>query len=264
MNPQTPSRSANYELFMLVLCVYALAALSVEHATGVQPEIKSVLGYADDAVCLLFFVDFIASLWRAEKRWHYFITWGWLDLLSSIPTLNVGRWGRLARIVRVFRVLRGLRAAKVLTTVVLRRRAENTFLAASLLAILLIIFCSSAILHFENDTESNIKTAEDAIWWSFTTITTVGYGDRFPITSEGRFVAVLLMCAGVGLFSTFSGLLAAWFLSSGQSSGDSELAGLRREVTMLRETIDRRLGLEERQEASAATQPDAAMLRGEA
>jgi hypothetical protein len=96
---------------------------------------------------------------------------------------------------RIFPVLRGLRAARVLTSLVLPHRAENTFLAASLLAMLLVIFCSSAILHFETAPESNIKTAEDAIWWSFTTITTVGYGDRFPVTSEGRIIAVLLMCA---------------------------------------------------------------------
>src|SRR4051812_40819504 len=164
--------------------------------------------------CALFiFSDFCASLWRAENRWRYLATWGWLDLLSSIPTLNAARCGRLARIVRIFRVLRGLRAARVLTTLVLRHRAHNTFLAVSLLA-MLIVFCSTAILHFETAPESNIKTAEDAIWWSFSTITIVGYGDRFPVTSEGRFVAALLMCAGVGLFSTFSGLLAAWFLAS--------------------------------------------------
>jgi len=159
----------------------------------------------------------------------------------KLNRLSVARWGRLARIVRIFRVLRGLRAAKVLTGLVLRHRAENSFLAASLMAILLIIFCSTAILHFETAPDSNIKTAEDAIWWSFATITTVGYGDRFPVTSEGRFVAALLMCAGVGLFSTFSGLLAAWFLAPEAKEDDSEIAALRREVAALRETIERKI-----------------------
>src|SRR5439155_18212824 len=135
----------------------------------------------------------------------------------------------------------GLRAAKVLTAVVLRHRAHNSFLAASLLAILLIVFCSTAILHFETAPESNIKTAEDAIWWAFATITTVGYGDRFPVTSEGRFVAALLMCAGVGLFSTFSGLLAAWFLAADTDAGESEIVALQKEVRSLRDTIERAL-----------------------
>jgi voltage-gated potassium channel len=224
---------------MLVLCVYALAALAIERMTTVQPEVKAVLNYADHAICVIFFADFCASLWHAQNRWRYLATWGWLDLLSSVPMINAARWGRLARVARIFRVLRGLRAAKILSTLVLRRRAENSFLAASLLAILLVIFCSTAILHFETAPESNIKTAEDAIWWAFATITTVGYGDRFPVTSEGRFVAALLMCAGVGLFSTFSGLLAAWFLAPGMPGDESDTAALHREVKALREVIER-------------------------
>ena len=153
-------------------------------------------------------MDFFVSVRRAPDRWKYLITWGWLDLLSSVPTIDVVRWGRAARVVRVFRVLRGLRATKIVSGLILHRRAENTFLAASLIAMLLIIFCSVAALHFEVDPDSNIKTAEDAIWWAFATIATVGYGDRYPVTSEGRFVAAILMSAGVGLFGTFSGFLA--------------------------------------------------------
>ena len=62
----------------------------------------------------------------------------------------------------------------------------------------MVIFSSIAILNLENEPESNIKTASDALWWSFVTITTVGYGDKFPITYEGRIVAAFLMTAGVG------------------------------------------------------------------
>ena len=76
------------------------------------------------------------------------------------------------------RVLRGLRATKILTTLVVRRRAEHTVLAGSLVVLLLLVFSSIAVLHFENTPEANIKTAEDAIWWALATITTAGYGDR--------------------------------------------------------------------------------------
>ena len=130
--------------------------------------------------CLLFFTDFLASLWLAEKRWRYFLSWGWLDLLSSIPALDVGRWVRIARVLRITRVLRGLRATRLVTSVVLKHRAQNTLLAASLLALLLVISCSIAVLQFEDTAEANIRTGEDAIWWSFTTITTVGMGIAIP------------------------------------------------------------------------------------
>ena len=68
-------------------------------------------------------------------------------------------------------------------------------------------------MSFEDVPEANIKGVEDAIWWAFVTITTVGYGDRFPVTSEGRLIGALLMTAGVGLFGTFSGFVASWFLA---------------------------------------------------
>jgi voltage-gated potassium channel len=180
------------------------------------------------------------------------MTWGWLDLVSSIPMIDGTRWGRAARIVRVLRVLRGLRATKLLAGLVLRRRGESAFLAVSLVALLLIVFCSIAVLHFETDPESNIKTAEDALWWAFATITTVGYGDCYPVTWEGRLIATILMCAGVGLFGTFSGFLAAWFIGSEAADGSShvsdDLRELREEVAALRRTLEQR-------EATVAADP---------
>ena len=82
-----------------------------------------------------------------------------------------------------------------------------------LLAIILIIFASISVLQFETDPNSNIKTAEDALWWSYTTITTVGYGDKFPVTTGGRAIGVILMTGGVGLFGTFTAFISSWFLA---------------------------------------------------
>jgi voltage-gated potassium channel len=82
------------------------------------------------------------------------------------------------------------------------------------LALIVVLFAgSAAVLHFESVAPNgNISTAHDALWWSITTITTVGYGDFFPVTTEGRVVAVLLMITGVGSFATLAGLLASVFM----------------------------------------------------
>ena len=235
-----PARSAMpvYQLFMLALCVLALAGVVAQNAVDHDSQIEGVLMYADTAICIAFGIDFLITLWRAPNRMKYFFTWGWLDLLSSIPTVSVARWGRIGRVLRVFRVLRGLRATKLISSVILRKRAQNTFLAAALLALLLVVFCSVAILEFETAPESNIKTAADAVWWSFATITTVGYGDRFPVTHEGRFIAVVLMCAGVGLFGTLSGFFASWFLENEVAEETNEIDALRQEIAALRRSID--------------------------
>src|SRR3954462_8415384 len=156
--PREYSFSPTYQLTMLVLSFYAIVALGAQTAIRLDPQIRTVLEYADYTVCMLFLCDFVVSFWVAPNRLKYFLTWGWLDMLSSIPVITAARWGRIARIVRIFRVLRGVKATKLITAVVLRRRAHNTFLAAALLALLLIVFCSVAMLHFETAPDSNIKT----------------------------------------------------------------------------------------------------------
>lgn len=237
---RTPSVS--YQLFMLVLCLYALGAMGVQVVVNLSPEVRGVLYYADFGVCILFFADFVISFFSAPNRMRYFVTWGWLDLVSSIPAVDVVRWGRAARVLRVVRVLRGFRATKLLASLALQRRAESGFLAASLVALLLVVFSAIAVLQLESDPNANIKTAEDALWWSITTITTVGYGDRYPVTSEGRLVAAILMSTGVGLFGTFTGFVTAWFIGSGSSSREDELSALRAEISSLKQTIEHQAG----------------------
>lgn len=232
-------RSAPYLLFVLSASIFALLALTARSFVPMGEEARTLLDYADWAVCLLFLVDFVVSLVRAERRWSYFLRWGWIDLLSSIPAVDVLRWGRAARVLRILRVLRGLRASKILAQFILDRRSESALLAACLLSFLLVVTGAASILQLENDPASNIRSAEDAAWWAVTTITTVGYGDRYPVTSEGRLVAVLLMTAGVGLFGTLSGLVAAWFLRSPRAAAaEAEIARLAAEVRALRERLE--------------------------
>jgi len=122
------------------------------------------------------------------------------------------RGARIIRYIRLFRILRAFRSITQFGHHLFRNRVKGAFCFAGLIGILLVICSSIAILQVEIDPNSNIKTAEDALWWAYVTITTVGYGDKYPITSEGRFIAVLLMSAGVGLFGILSGLVASWFL----------------------------------------------------
>lgn len=237
---------------MLALSLYALGALATQTAKQLEPGTAAILEYTDYAVCAIFLGDFVWSLFRADSAWRYFITWGWLDLLSSLPMFDIARWGRAARVLRVFRVLRGLRASKHLAGLVLKQRAENTVLAAGLVGLMLVTFSSIAIIHFEaGSADSNIQLAEDALWWSFATITTVGLGDKFPTTAEGRMVAMVLMTAGVALFGTFSAYLAKWFIGPEvEESSDKELAALRVEIATLRKAIEK--GMADRPRAPSA------------
>ena len=238
--PQSPP----YQLFMLILCVLTLVGVAIQVLAQPTSEVKGVLQVADAVACALFFADFLLSLHRAPDRWRYMYTWGWLDLVSSIPVFDMARWGRAARVARLLRLLRGLRATMLITQVLLGRRRESATLAAGLILLLLLVSASVMILMVEITPEANIKTAEDAIWWSMTTITTVGYGDRYPVTTEGRLIAAMLMAAGVGLFGVLSGVLASWFMEGSKaaeqrSEAISDLKALQAEIRELRAQLPR-------------------------
>ena len=212
-----------YQLFMLILSVWALAVLAATRFLPWSESTRTILSYADNLVCGLFFIDFVVTISRAQDRRRYFVTWGWIDLLSSIPTVDALRWGRIARVMRIVRVLRAVKSVRALTHFMANRRAESAVLASLLIALLVLVASSIAILEFEMPEGGNIASAEDAMWWAVSTMTTVGYGDRYPITSEGRLVAVFLMAAGVGLFGTLSGAVASWFLSPATKEADVDL-----------------------------------------
>jgi voltage-gated potassium channel len=108
--------------------------------------------------------------------------------------------------------LRAFRSTKHLVHHVFKNRAQGAFTTVIFMAIILIIFSSVSVLQFETDPKSNIKTAEDAIWWAYVTVTTVGYGDLYPVTTGGRIIGAILMTGGVGLFGTFTAYVSSWFL----------------------------------------------------
>lgn len=207
---------------VIFLSFYVLGALIADTLFKLPTEVSKLLGQIDNIICVFFLFEFIIRFVKAENKLK-FMKWGWIDLLASIPTFDFLRYGRALRLVRLLRLLRAFRSAKNLITHVFANRIKGAFTTVSMLAIAMVIFSSIAILQFETDEKSNIKTGEDAIWWAFTTITTVGYGDRYPITTEGRVVAICLMCTGVGLFGVLSGTLASWFVADKNKAMKAEI-----------------------------------------
>jgi voltage-gated potassium channel len=231
-----------YELYMLVLSAVSLAVLAADALWTLSAPTHEVLGYTDTLLCALFFFDFIRSLARATNRRKYFFTTGWLDLVSSFPAIGYLRLGRLSRIARIVRLLRAMRSFRAIGQILSRHRRESVLLVAALVCLLMTIFASLAILQFEQNPDSNIRTAGDAVWWAFATVTTVGYGDLYPVTLEGRLVSAMLMAAGVGLFGTLSGLAASWFLhNEGENESETTLPTLAAEVAALRAAVERLL-----------------------
>lgn len=226
-----------FQILLLILSVYVLIALVIETVFSLSSETAILLGYIDTAICFVFLYDFFQRLYLAQNRMK-FVMWNWIDFVSSIPLLPYVRWGRVLRVIRIFRILRAFRSTKLIVHHLFAHRGKGVFASVCLIAVVLTIFSSIAILNVEKGPDANIKTPTDALWWSVVTVTTVGYGDKYPVTSEGRIIAVALMITGIGLFGAFTAILASFILSPEREKRDILIESLASEIRTLREQIE--------------------------
>ncbi len=211
-----------FQIVVLLLSLVVLGALFVDTAFKLPGPISKILEWVDTGVCMLLLLDFGIRFHKAPSKLA-FMKWGWIDLIASIPNLPVLRVGRLVRVLRIIRLLRAIRVSQRLSGILLRNRVQGGVASVFVTFVLLIMFSSIGIVVCEQqDPNSKIKTAEDAIWWSVATITTVGYGDVYPVTTEGRCLAMLLMICGVGMFGAVSGIVASALIGQQNKEQDDK------------------------------------------
>ena len=181
----------------------------------------------DIAAWLAFVIDYLVRLGLADRRLHY-----WSRHLHDLAViaLPVLRPLRLLRLVMLLRVLN--RSA----TAGLRGRVAIYVSGATVL----LIFCAAlAVLDAERGhTGGNIRSFGDALWWSATTVTTVGYGDRFPVTVEGRVIAVGLMLGGVALLGVVTASIASWLIDRVRETEQAVDAATRADIRALSLQLD--------------------------
>jgi len=209
----TELKNIGYEMFIGALSILSILNMALSIVFRQEPALQYVV-LIINALCMpIFLGDFLYRFFTAESKSGYFFrTFGWADLLSSLPFPQF----KILRMFRLWRVIRLTRSYGISNLVhdFLADRAGNALLTVVFLVFCVLEFGSLAVLSAEHSSpNANITNAADALWWDFVTITTVGYGDRYPVTNAGRFVGVLVMIAGVGLFGTLSGFLANAFLS---------------------------------------------------
>jgi voltage-gated potassium channel len=200
---------------VLFLASYAWQVLD----TGLTPATDAALEAVITVTWVAFGVDYAVRLALARRRGRYVLR-HLLDLLMLLLPM-----------------LRPLRALRVVMAIgVLNRQLRDesrgriaVYVAATVALIGSV--ASLAVLDAERDApDASLTTFGEALWWSVTTISTVGYGDRYPVTTEGRFVAAALMLAGIALLGVVTASLASWFVENLHRAGQEVEARVEREV----------------------------------
>ncbi|MEV0881619.1 ion channel [Micromonospora echinofusca] len=215
-------------LSVIFLVVYAAPILRPDLGAPWQRtcEVATVL------IWLTFWADFLVRLRLTDHR-RRFLRGHLFDLA-----------------VLVLPVLRPLRALRLVTVVLTLSRRTETWARGRLAiyvgvtTLLLVLVSALAVLDAEQSaTDANIVSFDDALWWAAVTITTVGYGDHYPVTDAGRFVALGLMVGGIGLIGFVTGSLATWIVERVSDKGQAaaatseDIAVLRAEIAALREQL---------------------------
>jgi voltage-gated potassium channel len=217
-------------VFGLVFLIVILLPL----ATPLSPQTQAFLDLINWLLWAVFATDYLVRLWLAIDRWHFIKTHVFDLIIVVVPAF------RAFRIVRLVSLL----------LVTLRRARDLNYLVLPVYVgtITAVLIGVAAVLVYDAegaDPDSPIGSLGDSLWWAFTTVTTVGYGDEYPITPLGRTFGVLLMISGIALIGSLTASTAAWLTntrrSAEQHAGGVDNAQLLAEIQALRaEVLDLR------------------------
>jgi voltage-gated potassium channel len=205
-------KNVRYELFIAVISAMSIVNVPL-YFLWADYDVAAVIAVMDWGLSLIFLADFVYRLFFASSRTAYLLRqFGWADLLSAVP-FTPAKALRLFSVFRTFRLVRLYGGRSVIRELLEYRGGVSVLFTLFTLIILVLEFGGMAIVKAESGaTGASIKTAQDAMWFIYVTIATVGYGDVVPVTLEGRLAGIVIMTIGTALFGTLTGFLANAFL----------------------------------------------------
>ncbi len=258
--------SNSYIIVVLILTLFSLAIMGVQFLLPQGTETWTLVNFYNNLTCVFFLFDFAMRMIAQPVKRDYFIgQQGYFDLLGSIPSFGFLQFTGLLRIFRLSRLLRLRRFLNpenrnLLKNEILNNRGSYAALLTVLMAMLVITTASIFVLFFESQSpDANITTGGDSTWWAVVTITTVGYGDKYPVTTGGRLTAVFVMFSGVGIIGALASILASVLIPSAKKAEEpaepqpgenppavsepavaQELVAVKTELAALRQLLEKR------------------------
>lgn len=202
------------EVAMMLLSLLSVIIVLVMTFGRLDTETYRLLFFIDTTICMIFMVNFFAGLLRSRNKLFY-LRHHWIDFIASIPAIEALR---IARVFQILRVIRLIRMSRSFLTPLIKQRKQATLASLLVAMVTILTFASIIILIVESGTEgANIQTAEQAIWWALVTISTVGYGDFYPVSTAGHIVGGIVIVSGVSFFGVISGYMASVFVAPDES-----------------------------------------------
>lgn len=181
---------------------------------------------ADNCICFIFLAEWVGRFIKSKNK-REFMKFGWIDLLCSIPAF--GAWNEHYVLLRI---LRTVRSFKYLAWFIVEHPKTTKFFAICTVSFLFLCTAAVSVFNCEKHAEgANIKSPGDALWWGIVTISTVGYGDKYPVSDAGRLVASLVILGGAGLFSVITAYITSKFIQ------DHKVDAYREKVSVTLESL---------------------------
>ena len=217
MVEQSDTRAGRwFDAVVFVLIVVSLITFSIETLPNLPPPAAAMLYWIEFATVLLFTGEYLLRLAVADSRWRFVRSFfGVLDLVAILPFyLAAGVDLRAVRTFRLLRLIRILKLARYSDAVRRLRRAVGIVREELVLflnvALILIFLSAVGIYYFEHDRQpEHFASVFHSLWWAVVTLTTVGYGDMFPITTGGRVFTFFVLFLGLGIVAVPTGLFAS-------------------------------------------------------
>ncbi|OGD61555.1 hypothetical protein A3A71_04300 [Candidatus Berkelbacteria bacterium RIFCSPLOWO2_01_FULL_50_28] len=199
------------DIGLVVLAIISTGLLVFEITHDVTASTSKLISQLDIVIALIFFADFIYGFLQAKSKSQFFSK-RWYELLASIPITST-----TTQILRSLRLLRVLRIIRLMARM---RRVADFYLdgpkfqiLSIVLTVFTLVFMGAVAFHsYEFGINQNVHNLFDSFWWAMVTVTTIGYGDIYPVTTAGRIVAMMLMIVGIGTLGTVIGSVATQFL----------------------------------------------------
>jgi voltage-gated potassium channel len=198
------------------IILVSIVSFSIETVPGLEAEFRRLLRIIEIVTVLMFTAEYLLRLYVSDAKLKYiFSFFGLVDLVAILPFyIGMGidlRAIRIVRVLRVFRAFKFLRYGKAIRRIQRALAIAREELAIFLILTVVLLFISSVgIYYFENEAQPELyKSIFHSMWWAVVTLTTVGYGDVYPITAGGRIFTGFVLLTGVGVISFPAGVLAS-------------------------------------------------------